>query len=243
MEEIILDVQIRNEVGGRKASMLRRQNFVPAIVYGAEIKPTPIKINRRAYEHIRRLHEGASLVFHLNVMEGENKLKDYSAIIKEEQHHPVTAEILHIDFNRISLKQKIMVKVHIVAKGEAIGVKRDGGSLEHVLWELDVVCLPTQIPQHLDVDVSRLTIGDSVYVKDIILPEGVNTKHDLNGIVFTVVPPMKAEEAVAAAEAPAAEPEVLREKKDKEEAEKKAAPEGKEKKVPEGKEKSEEKTK
>ena len=119
---------------------------------------------------------------------------------------------MHVDFKRISLKERITVKVPILAVGDPIGVKRDNGSLEHAMWELDISCLPTQIPQHIDVDVAHLAIGDSVHVRDIKLPEGVTTKHDPDAVVFLLVPPMKEE---VAAEAPAiTEPEVTKEKKE-----------------------------
>lgn len=212
MELVELDVLVRDQIGSGKAKSIRRGDFVPAIVYGSKKDPTPVKVSRKIYERIKRTHHGETVIFKINVFDGDKKLRDYSAIVKEEQHHPVSDQILHIDFNRISLTEKIEVKVAIIAKGDAIGVKRDSGSLEHVLWELDVVCLPTQIPQHLDVDVSKLEIGDSVHVKDIVLPQGVVTKHDPDAIVMTVVPPMKEEVAVEPA-APT-EVEVIKEKKE-----------------------------
>lgn len=214
MQQIDLDVQVRTETGTTKAKAIRRENFVPAIVYGSKQAPTAVKVSRKAYERIRREHHGENVIYRLNVIQDGKKLRDYAAIVKEEQHHPVSDQVLHIDFNRISLTDKITVKVAIVAKGESIGVKRDGGSLEHVLWELDVVCLPTNIPHHLEADVSKLEIGDSIHVRDIALPEGVATKHDLDSMVMTVVPPMK--EAAPVEGAAPAEVEVIKEKKDKE---------------------------
>ena len=217
MEELKLEVQIRKEVGGRKVRRTRRNNFIPGVVYGGREKSTPVQVDRKEFERITRFHRSESVIFHLNVMEGEKKLKDYSAMIKEVQHDPVSDAALHIDFNRISLTKEIEVKVPIVAKGDAIGVKQDGGSLDHVLWELDVVCLPTKIPQNIEVDVSGLKIHDVIHVKDLKLPEGVKTKHDLESIVFSVSPPMKEvpiEEVTT--EAAATEPEVTKEKKKEE---------------------------
>src|SRR3989338_9732721 len=101
MEEITLDVQIREEIGKKEVNQIRRQDFLPAIVYGSKQKPTAIKVNRRMYEKIKRTYQGQQIIFHLNVMDGEKKLRDYSAIVKEEQHHPVHEHVLHIDFNRI----------------------------------------------------------------------------------------------------------------------------------------------
>jgi large subunit ribosomal protein L25 len=212
MEEIKLDVQLRKEVGTRKIKRVRRENFVPAILYGSGQDTLPIKIDRKVFERIRRLHHGENIIFHLNVLDGQKKVKDLPALVNEEQNDPVTDAVLHIDFKQISLKEKIKVKIPIQAKGEPIGVKRDNGSLDHVMWELEVTCLPTQIPQHIEAEVSHLAIGDNIFVKDLILPEGVTTKVDLESIVFHVVPPMKEivpEEPGAAK----AEPEVIKEKK------------------------------
>jgi len=236
MEEIKLDVQVRRELGRSKIKTVRRDNFVPAIVYGGDQKPTHIKVDRRAFERIRRLHHG-EIVFHLNVLEGDKKLRDYSAIVKEEQHHPVDDHILHIDFKRISLKEKIEVKVTIEAEGEPVGVKRDGGTLEHVIWELEIICLPTQIPQELKVDVSGLAIDDVIHVRDLKLPDGVETEHDPDSIVFTVSAP-KDEEPAEPAEGAITEPEVTREKKKDPAA---AGEEGKKSDKPEKAEKSEKK--
>lgn len=212
MEEVKLDVQVRAEMGKTKVKAVRQGDFVPGIVYGGDSEPTAIKLDRRTYDRIRRQHHGESIVFHLNILEGANKLKDYSAIVKEEQHDPVTDKILHVDFKRISLQEEIEVEVPLTAKGEPIGVKKGGGSLEHVLWELEVICLPMDIPQHIDVDVSALEIGDVIQVKDLALPAGVKTKQDPESIVFSVAPPMKEEEAPAEG-ADAKEPELIKPKK------------------------------
>lgn len=212
MEEIKLDVQLRKELGTRKIKRVRREDFVPGILYGAGQDTLPIKVDRKAFERIRRLHHGENIIFHLNVFDGQKKLKDLPALVNEEQHNPVTDTVLHVDFKQISLKEKIKIKVPISAKGEPIGVKRDNGSLDHVMWELEVTCLPTQIPQNIEVEVSHLAIGDNIYVKDLVLPDGVSTKADPEGIVFHVVPPMKEilpEEPGTAK----AEPEVIKEKK------------------------------
>ncbi len=213
MQEIKLDVHVRQETGSARVKNMRRGDFVPGIVYGGETKPTAIKVDRRSFERIRRGHEGENIIFHLNVLEGEKKLRDDIAIVKEEQHDPVTDDLLHLDFNRISLKKKMEFKVPIIAKGEPIGVKQDGGSLDHVLWELDVICLPTEIPKSIEADVSQLKIGDSIHIKDLRMPEGVTTKQNPDSIVFHVVPPMK-EEVAAPVEAAPTEVEVLKEKKD-----------------------------
>ena len=227
MEQINFDVQVRKSTGSAKASRIRRDNFIPGIVYGGGAKPTTIQADRKAYDRINRQHAGESLIYHLNLIEEGKKLSDFPAIIKDIQLHPVTDEVIHIDFNRISLDKEIEIKIKVITKGEAIGVKRDGGTLEHLMWELDIICLPTNIPHHLEADVTNLGVHDSIHVKDLVLPQGVRTKHDPESVVVTVAGSMREEVAAPAAEGEAAaagaEPEVLKEKKKEEGAEGAAA--------------------
>ncbi len=219
MEEITLDVQIRNEVGRRQLRAVRDRDQIPAVVYGGDKEPTNIEVDRRSFEKIMRAHHGQSVVFHINVHEGDKKLRDYSAIVKDEQFHPLAENLLHLDFQRISLKEELEVAVQVVLTGEAIGVKRDGGSLDQPMHELEVICLPTNIPEKIEVDVSALEIGDAIHVSDITLPAKVKTKEDPEAMVASVVPPMKDEEAIAAEGEEVTEPEVTKEKKKDEAAE------------------------
>ncbi len=220
MEQINFDVQIRKNTGSAKARQTRRLNLIPGIVYGGGVKPTNIQADRKAYDRIYHQHAGESLIYHLNVVDDGKKVSDFPAIIKDVQLHPVTDEVIHIDFSRISLDKEIEIKVKILSKGEAVGVKRDGGTLEHLMWELDVICLPTNIPHHLEVDVSNLGVHESIFVKDVILPAGVRTKHDPESVIITVAGSMREEVAAPVAEAEgaaqSAEPEVLKEKKKEE---------------------------
>lgn len=219
MEEINLDVQIRKTSGSAKARQVRRLSLIPGVVYGAGTRPANIQADKKAYDRIYHQHAGESLIFHLHVLDKDKKVSDFPAIIKEVQLNPVTDEVMHIDFNRISLDKEIEIKVKIISKGEAIGVKRDGGTLEHLMWELDVICLPTKIPHHIEADVSPLLMHQSIFVKDLVLPEGVRTKHDPESVVITVTGSMREEVAEVPAEAEVAagtEPEVLKEKKKEE---------------------------
>ncbi|MGE0267991.1 MAG: 50S ribosomal protein L25 [Candidatus Omnitrophota bacterium] len=213
MEEIQLEVQLRKETRQKNLKLVRGMDFVPAVVYGGEESPTNIKVDRREFEKIMRLHRGQSVIFHLNVLEGETKLQDCTAIVKDEQHHPVQDTLLHLDFKRISLKEEVEVKVPLVCVGEPVGIKKTGGSLDQPMHELHVICLPTNIPQKIEVNVAHLEIGDAIHVADLVLPANVRTKQDPESMVASVVPPMKDEEAIAAEEG-ITEPEITREKKD-----------------------------
>lgn len=218
MEQINLDVQLRNTKGSAPAAKLRRADIIPAIIYGGKEKPTSIQTDKKIYDRIHRQHAGESLIYHLNVLDNGKKIADFPAIIKDVQLHPVSDQVIHVDFNRISLDKEIEIKVKVIVKGEAIGVKRDGGTLDHMMWELDIVCLPTNIPHHVEVDITNLGIHDAIHVKDIVLPKGVTTKHDPESVVVTVAGSMKEETGAAEGEvaAGANEVEVLKEKKKEE---------------------------
>ena len=219
MEQITLDVQLRKNIGSAQVRRVRSEGGIPAIVYGGGSKPTTINADRKTYERIHRQHMGESLIYHINVLDEGKKIADFPAIIKDIQLHPVTDEVIHLDFNRISLDKEIEIKIKVITKGEAIGVKRDGGTLDHLMWELDIICLPTNIPHHIETDITNLGIHDSIHVKDLVLPKGVRTKHDGDAVVVTVAGSMREEAATPSeAEAPA-ELEVLKEKKKEEGAE------------------------
>jgi len=235
MEEVILEAQLRKEKGKSKVKSLRRQGFIPAVFYVAGKDSQSLKLSR--HDFLRFIHqyrlESTVITLKVNpvsVHRGGVKAQEmHSVLVKDVQYDPVKEEIIHIDFQEISLTSKIKVNVGIVPKGEPIGVKQDGGTLNHLLWELEVECLPTQIPKEIEVDVSQLKIGDVIQVKDLSLPQGIKAINEPGSIVFSLEPPIK-EEVVAApvveGEEPA-EPEVIKEKKEVPE-------EGKEKKEKEG---------
>jgi large subunit ribosomal protein L25 len=219
MEELVLEAQLREGTGKGKVKELRRQGFIPGVLYGERKKTQLVKVDRSAVLRLVHEHRVESAVINLKLESDDKKVKDVHAIIKEIQFEPVKEDIVHIDFNRISLTKAIKVKVPIEPKGESIGVKQEGGSLEHVLWDLEIECLPTQIPEKIEVDISALKIGDAIHVKDISLPLEVKVLNDPEAVVFNIAAPVKEEvtEAEAAEVAPS-EPEVIKEKKKEEEA-------------------------
>jgi len=221
MEKIILKAKIRKEIGKNSLGKLRREGFIPAVIYGAGIENLNIKLLRSEFLKFIHEHRIETTVFNLLIEDSLDKSKkEYTCMIKEIQYHPLSDEILHVDFNHISLTKLIKVKVPVIPKGEPLGVKQEGGALERLLWEIEVECLPTNIPEKIEVDVSNLKLNDSLQIKDIPpLGEGIKILTSSDTVVFTVSPPIKeevvTEEVVAGEEK--LEPEVIREKKETQE--------------------------
>lgn len=217
MEEIFLEAVVRQDAEIHKSSFLRKQGFIPCVVYGEGHKTLSLKIERsRLIKFMHAHHGGENLVITLKISsQGQKAEKDRPVIIKEMQTHPVNGDLIHVDFHEVSLTKRLMVEVPIAVKGDAVGVKQDGGTLEQILWEVEVECLPTQIPEKIEVDVTAMKIGETIHVKDLVVPQGVVIKHDIESIVLTLAPPHKEElpgegEAV---EAVSTEPEVIKKEK------------------------------
>lgn len=214
MEEIFLEVEIRKETGRGKVKDLREAGFIPAVVYAQGKESFPLKVSHSALLQLVHQHRLEGVVINLKVKD-DKKDKPRPCLIKEIQYHPVHGDIVHVDFNEISLTKAIKVNIPVVAKGEPAGVKQEGGSLEHILWEIEIECLPTNIPRNIEIDVSAMKIGDSVHIKDLIVPSGVKILNDASAIVLSVTAPMKEEVPVEAVEGEEKqEPEVIKEKKD-----------------------------
>jgi large subunit ribosomal protein L25 len=214
MDEIFLEAQIRQELGRSKNKDLREKGFIPAVVYGDGKESLSIKVSCHDLLRLVHQHRIEGVVINLKLKD-DKRQKPRACLIKEMQYEPVHGDIIHIDFNEISLTKAIKVSVPVVAKGQPQGVKVEGGSLEHILWELEVECLPANIPKEIEVDVSQLKIGDAIYVKDLKSPPEVKILSDPEAIVLSVTLPMKEEIPVAPAEAVAPqEPEVIKEKKE-----------------------------
>ena len=216
-----LKVQRRQAVGSRPVNRVRADGFVPGVVYGRNMEPLLVAVNRRELGKV--LHAKASEHALVTLRLDDPKAWEKPALIQAVQHDPVDGHVLHVDFHAILLTERLRVKVPVVLKGDAVGVKQDGGILEHFLRDVEVECLPTEIPASVEFDVSALKIGETVHVNDLAAPGNTRITSDPEGVIASVQLPKveKVEEAPAAA----AEPEVIREKK--EEAEAPAAEEGK----------------
>lgn len=226
-EKITLDVSIREARGKSAAAELRRGGVIPGVVYKDGKGAIPVQLSGRDFSKILRTKAGANVLIHLRFSEdSEPQLKGHAdltkgegvVLIKELQRHPVTHQSLHVDFHQVSLTQRITVSVPLGFKGEAIGVKQQAGVLEHLRWELEVECLPTEIPAEIPVEISGLELGKTLHVKDLAMPPGVRVVTDPEQPVVACVEPKKEELPTAAAEAAAAptEPEVIKQKKPEE---------------------------
>ena len=226
MEQIALKANVREGIGKQEAHKLRKQGLVPCVVYHRGEKSVPITVVEKEINHIMRSAENENVLINLSI-EGSKK-KSRAVLIKEIQHHPVKRNILHVDFNEISLTEKIIVDVEVLGKGEAIGVKQEGGVLDHPLREVKIQCLPVDIPAHIDVDLSGLKLNSSIHVRDLVVSDKIKVLTDPDLLLFQVRLPV--EEKVEDPTAVAPEIEVIREKKEEEPAKGAAAEKGKEEK-------------
>ncbi len=212
MEEIILNAELRESIGTNKSKKLRHTGVIPAVVYSDGKETLPVQVQRGEFLKMIHQHREENAIITLQIKDDKKK-KGRPCMMKEIQQDPVKGEILHIDFNEISLTKAIKVSVPVATKGEAPGVKNDGGALELILWEIEVECLPTAIPKHIEVDIGSLKIADTVHIKDIVFPAGVKVLNEPDAIVLTIAAPMKEEVAAPVEGAEQPELEVIKEKK------------------------------
>ena len=203
MEKVMLEGFIRKPSGKGEAHTVRRSGAIPAIFYGPETEPIPIQVSRNVLEKILKKQMNENALYQLTIR-GNGQESSKTVMIKELQKTPVDRQILHIDFYEVSLFKEIDVTVGLKIIGKAVGVER-GGILQETSRDLEIRCLPTNIPNHIEVDVSALDIGDSIHVEDIQLPDGIRVLSDANLTLVTVVPPT---EEKPAAEEPESEAEV-----------------------------------
>ena len=204
MEEITLGVETRDERGKGASRRLRRTGKVPGIFYGPKSTAMPIAVDRKDFAaHVANL-EGSHLIrFESSVADLQKRV----ALVREVQHHPVNGGILHVDFYEVDLTQRLKVTVPLHFVGKAKGVA-DGGILQPIVREMEVECLPTDIPQYIEIDVTALAIHDAVHLADVPMPANVTAVVETNEAVVSVLPPtveeVKAAEGAAEGVAPPA---------------------------------------
>ena len=213
-----IKAKVRAEIGGRRPRRIRASGRVPAILYGAGTAQ-PLELNGREIAEALHGASSESVLIDLTLEAEGGAITKRMALIREVQHDPLRDTIEHVDFHAIEENKKLRVEVPVHEVGEAVGVRTGGGILDHNLRTLRVECLPKDLPERIDVDVSHLEVGKAIHVGEVKLPEGVTVLNTRELPGFMVLLP-KVEEAPTpeAAAAAAAEPEVIRQKKEGEEA-------------------------
>lgn len=198
MEKRKIQGEYRNKAGKGIARQLREEGRIPAVIY-SKGNSRPLTLNPKEIDEVRHSTAGENTVITLEVMdENQSVIGSHVAILRDFQKDPLTGEILHVDLFEISMSEHIDVKVVVEITGSVpIGIKRDNGSLRHQLRELQIRCLPSDIPDQIQVDASNLGVGDTIHVGDIILPKGVKVLDQEDLAVISVTASMSEEKLEA----------------------------------------------
>ncbi|MFA5515227.1 MAG: 50S ribosomal protein L25/general stress protein Ctc [Desulfuromonadales bacterium] len=198
MAQADLKVTARPGTGKGSARSLRRQGLAPAVVYGKGIEPCPVALVPKELEKVIAGEAGWNTLINL---QGEGAFAGRTVILKDMQLDPIRREIMHVDFQVIDRQKKVHVMVPVHPVGKSVGEK-EGGNLQVIRYELEVVTFPDSIPAAIEVDVTALEIGDVLHIEDLVLPEGVVAPHDVNFTVITVTGHKGEEEVTETEETP-----------------------------------------
>ncbi len=221
MEKIALTAQLREKAGKGIARGLRRNQMVPAVIY-SHGKSMPIAMGNKDVTRVLNTEGGEHALINLK-LEGATDKADKLALIKDYQIDPTSGELIHVDLMEVATDEKVKVKVSVHLAGASIGVK-EGGILQYGLREIEVECLPLEIPEHMEVTIDDLKINESIHVRDLQAPSGVKILTDGDATVATVQPPISDAKleamltATPAVAAEGAEPELVKKPKKEEEA-------------------------
>lgn len=197
METLEIQVGARDPGSKQRARRLRRSGKIPGVLYGPKTQTIALELNKKEFSSRVAGLEGSHLV---RLKSDSASLVDKVALVKEMQFHPITGEVVHADLYEVDLTAKIRVQVPLHFVGKADGVVR-GGILQPIVREIEVECLPLDIPDFFNVEVSHLDIGDSAHIEDLTMPEGIKAIYESNLALVAVVPPT-VEEAPTPAAAP-----------------------------------------
>ncbi len=213
-KQVSLKASSRTNVGRSLVRKTREAAKIPAVIYGSHIKATPIQVDSRELENIFKHATSENMLVDL-ALEENGKTSNRLAFIQEIQHHPLTDRVLHLDFHEIRADEKLHARVAIIAVGEPEGVRTGGGVLAQILRELEVECLPKDLPDRIEVDVTSLQIGENIHANQLKVPKEVTVLTHADVSIFTVSAPLK--EEVVAPTATLTEPELIKKKEDGEE--------------------------
>ena len=186
MEFIELNAKLRETRGKGAARKLRRSNAIPAIVYGAKNDPVMLSLDTIEFVKIIRVHGSTGLFFKLRFE--EDSMKEKIVMLKDVQMDTFGLNYLHVDLHEIGMDTKVTVSIPVETVGESTGVK-EGGLLQIIRRELDVVCKPAATPDSIQIDITDLAVGDSVHIEDIDLGEDIEIPHEVNFTVITIGAP------------------------------------------------------
>lgn len=210
MKKILLKAEQRVATGKGGARSLRRQGMLPAVIYAGG-KSTPIKLQRKEIVKLITSGVGEHAILNVEFSKDGGEPAEHPALMKEYQKDPVSSELLHVDFMEISLKEKIKISISLVITKEPLCIKT-GGIIAHHLREIEIECLPTQIPEAIEIDAEAVEIGHSLHVSDIKPMEGIRIVTNPQIVILNVTAPKVEEAPAVVAEAAAAEPALVKAK-------------------------------
>lgn len=211
-----LSASARAGKGKGASRSLRRDGRLPAIIYGHAREPLSLSVPEREFERLLEKHNAENTVIELSIDGSMSR-----TLIREIQRHPVKRNVLHVDFQELVAGERVVVRIPLVLTGTAEGVRNSGGILSQIMNELECRVDPLNMPSKIEVDVTNVSIGHSIHVSEISVPEGVEVMDDAESTVCIVAAPKVEEETPAPGTAPeaAAEPELIRKPKEGEEGE------------------------
>lgn len=215
---LVIKAEKRTELGKNASGRLRRQGLVPAILYGESIENIPLTLKKKDVIEILKSETGENTIFKV-AFDSEER----DVMIKEVQINPITDELTHVDLIQISMDKPVRVSVPVELVGEPVGVKTEGGVVDFLLRELEIECLPREIPESVKIDISPLHVHQSFKVQNLTLPAGIKILHDPNTAIVVIssvteeAAPATGEEVIEGAEMK--EPEVIKKERKKEEEE------------------------
>jgi len=223
MKSLALSASPRTQTRRKGARKIRSGGRIPAIIYGRHNPPQNLEIDAKQFDELVHKAHTEIILVDLTV-EGDAKPARL-ALVQDVQHHPLSGHILHVDLHEVKADEKVSIEVPVEAVGIPDGVKNGGGTLEHVRFRVRVRCLPKDLPEQINVDVTNLKVGETLHIGEIVAPEGVELLGDKKIPVLAVAAPV-AEAAAETTAAPAAgeaakQPEMIKEKKEEPAAEKK----------------------
>jgi large subunit ribosomal protein L25 len=186
-----INAEKREEYGKNVARRIRREGRIPAVLYGAKTEALPLTLDKAEIIQILKSDSGENTLF--NVKVGTDNL---TAMIKDMQTDPVRDVILHLDLIHVAMDKEIKISVRVEIVGEAVGVKNEGGFVDMMSRELEVECLPSDIPEQIEVDITELHMHQSLKMGDIVLPPGIKLVSDPDTVIVVIASPAKEEEKI-----------------------------------------------